>query len=273
VPPSSPIVISADAGRLQQVFWNLLSNAVKFTPQGGAVRVVCLEQDAHVRVEVTDTGQGIPADFLPRVFDRFSQHGDRRHEPRVGLGLGLALVREMVLAHGGTVTADSPGEGRGSTFVVTLPLSLHQGRQTATQRGTGNDAPVESIASLLILVVDDEVDVREVLVLMLESRGAKVQVAASAADALRLVDKMNPDLLLADLGMPGEDGLSLIRKVRAHEAARGNDRLPAIAVTAYASPGDRDQALAAGYDWHIPKPVDPDALLRAIAKVRKSDAV
>jgi len=171
------------------------------------------------------------------------------------------------------VTADSPGDGQGSTFVVKLPLSLHQGRKTATPGGAGFDVPVESIASLQILIVDDEIDVRGVLMLMLESRGARVQLAASAADALRLVDELNPDLLLADLGMPGEDGLALLRKIRDRESARGTERLPAIAVTAYASPGDRDHALAAGYDWHLPKPVDPDELVRAIAKVRKPNAV
>ena len=271
-PLSSPVGITADAGRLQQVFWNLLSNAVKFTAQGGTVRVRCAEQDAHVRVEVTDTGCGIAAEFLPRVFDRFSQHGDARHTPRSGLGLGLALVREMVLAHGGTVTASSPGEGRGSSFVVTLPLSVDRVRPVPVRPGA-HGASYQSIASIKILIVDDESDVRDVLMLMLESRGASVQRAASAKEALRIIDSTPPDLLLADLSMPDEDGLSLIRTIRAREADQGRGRLPAIAVSAYASPRDRDRALAAGYDSHVAKPVNPDDLLRAIARVKEPDAV
>jgi CheY-like chemotaxis protein len=264
--PPSPLVIDADASRLQQVFWNLLSNAVKFTPQAGIVGVRCSEQDGQARTEVSDTGQGISAEFLPRVFERFSQSSGRQR-PRSGLGLGLALVREIVVAHGGTVSAASPGEGRGSTFVVTLPLLLERTLRAASQSGADAHRSSDSVASLRILVVDDDRDVRDLLMLMLESRGARVQLAASAEEAFEVIDGMASDLLLADLDMPDEDGLSLIRRVRARERAQGRTPLRAIAVTAYASETDRARALAAGYDWHVSKPMDPDELLGAIAEV------
>jgi PAS domain S-box-containing protein len=265
VVPPMPIV--ADGGRLQQVFWNLLSNAIKFSDRGGRVAIRCTEEDAQVRVQVTDNGQGIRADFLPYVFDRFSQADGQTRRSRTGLGLGLALVREMVQAHGGTVVAESPGEGRGSRFTVTLPLSIgsfaHGSPKTSAPQP---DAP-ESLPPIEILIVDDDGDVRDLLALLLESRGAIARTVSSASEALDAISQRRPDVLLADLRMPDEDGYSLIRKVRAREREQEEGRLPAIAVTAYASPSDRDKAIAAGFDLHVAKPVEPADLARAVATV------
>ncbi len=272
VAPADAITLVADGGRLQQVFWNLLSNAIKFTPRGGKIAVGVTGQDGTVRVQVTDNGQGISPGFLPYVFDRFKQADNHRGGSPSGLGLGLALVREMVQAHGGTVVAESPGEGGGSTFTVTLPLSM---ATTAVAPhaadGTPDDDVVESLPQIEILIVDDDGDVRDLLALLLESRGATVLSVSSATAALEAIDEHRPDVLLADLRMPEEDGYSLIRKLRAREREQDAARLPAIAVTAYASAADREQAIAAGYDWHMAKPVDPDALTRAIAKVAKAE--
>jgi PAS domain S-box-containing protein len=266
VPPKMPSLVG-DSGRLQQVLWNLLSNAIKFTPSGGRIGVLVAQQDGEVTIRISDTGQGITSAFLPYVFDRFKQaDGNKRRSP-TGLGLGLALVREMVHAHGGTVVAESPGDGQGSTFTVRLPLSTtlpsESGRPRAAQ------SMIESLPRVGILIVDDDGDVRDLLALLLQSRGAVVRTATSAAEALEVIARQPPDVLLADVGMPEEDGYSLIRKVRAHEQRHNRTRLPAIAVTAYATAADREQALAEGYDWHIPKPVDPQALARAIFRVAK----
>lgn len=264
-----PMPIVADGGRLQQVFWNLLSNAIKFSDRGGRVAIRCTEEDAHVRVHVTDDGQGIDAEFLPYVFDRFSQADGRSRRSRTGLGLGLALVREMVQAHGGKVVAESPGEGRGSTFTVTLPLSI--GSFAPGVRSTSAphaDAPA-SFPPIEILIVDDDGDVRDLLALLVETRGARARTVSSASEALDAISQRRPDLLLADLRMPDEDGYSLIRKVRAREREQQEERLPAIAVTAYASSRDRDQAIAAGFDSHVAKPVEPADLARAVAIVAR----
>jgi PAS domain S-box-containing protein len=266
-PPPRDVTLVGDGSRLQQVFWNLLTNAVKFTPVGGRVGIRCLEEDARVRVLVTDTGQGISADFLPYVFDRFSQADSHKRHATTGLGLGLALVREMVQAHGGSVAAESPGDGHGSTFTVTLPLSI--GTATALLRTAFPEDEPESLPPIEVLIVDDEADGRELLALLLESRGAVARSVSSASEALDAMSQRRPDVLLADLRMPGEDGYSLIRRVRARERERQERPLPAIAVTAYASPRDRDQALAAGYDAHVAKPVDPRELARAVASVTR----
>jgi PAS domain S-box-containing protein len=267
MPPPSPIALMADGGRLQQVLWNLLSNAVKFTPRDGRVTVGWRQQDSTVRIEVRDTGQGIRADFLPHVFDRFSQADSQMRGARAGLGLGLALVREMVTAHGGTVTAESPGDGQGSTFVVTLPaLPAEAGAKPAfpVAAAAGSAPP---LPRLDILVVDDDGDVREVLALLLEAKGAVVRTASSAAEAFAAIRRRRPNLLLADLRMPGENGYSLIRKLRSEERTRHHAPLAAIAVSATDSQRDREEALVAGYDWHVAKPVTPDDLAHAIARV------
>jgi CheY-like chemotaxis protein len=269
--PTTAVSLRGDAGRLQQVFWNLLANAVKFTPRGGHVGVAIREEDGHAHIRVTDTGQGIRADLLPRVFDRYRQ-GDRpRKGSMAGLGLGLALVRELVEAHQGRVVAHSAGEGLGSSFTVILPLSgAAKTRQPAApqQRSVDSDP-----LSLDVLVVDDEGDARELLALILISRGAQVETVSSAREALELIVKRRPDVLLADLRMPDEDGYDLIRTLRAGEQERGLRRLAAIAVTAYAASGDRDRAIAAGFDAHVAKPVDTDELLRTITRVVKKERV
>jgi CheY-like chemotaxis protein len=269
--PSKVPSLVGDGGRLQQVLWNLLSNAIKFTPSGGRIDVLAAQEDGEVTVSISDTGQGITPAFLPYVFDRFKQaDGNKRRSP-TGLGLGLALVREMVHAHGGSVVAESPGDGQGSTFTVTLPLAATLPSESVSPRAA--EAMIESLPPLDILIVDDDGDVRDLLGLLLQSHGAVVRTAASAAEALEVITRQTPDVLLADVGMPEEDGYSLIRKVRAHEQRHNAARLPAIAVTAYATSADREQALAEGYDWHIPKPVDPQTLARAISKVAKPQEV
>jgi PAS domain S-box-containing protein len=267
--PSTVSTLQGDGGRLQQVFWNLLSNAVKFTPNGGRIGVHVAQQDREVTIAITDSGQGISAAFLPQVFDRFKQAENRRSP--TGLGLGLAVVREMVHAHGGRVLAESPGEGLGSTFTVTLPLSAETKRVVLDT--AAEPPPAESLEHLDILIVDDDGDVRDLMSLLLEARGARVRAASSAAEALGVITQRRPDLLLADVGMPEEDGYSLIRRIRALEGQQNGSRLPAIAVTAYATATDRERALAEGYDGHVAKPVDPAALTRAIARAAKPQEV
>jgi PAS domain S-box-containing protein len=262
---ASGLRVFGDAARLQQVFWNLLSNAIKFAAVGGRVIVQAFASDTEVTVRVVDNGRGIPASLLPFVFDRFKQ-GDRDSAgPRAGLGLGLALVREMVHAHQGTVTAESPGENCGATFTVRLPLLLSR-----TPPGPADqEREPASVMELRsdVLIVDDERDAREMLALMLKTHGATVRTASGAAEAFDAMVEQVPDVLLADLGMPGEDGYSLIRRWRMREEETAELRLPAIAVTAYASPSHSAQALAAGFDRHVAKPVDADDLVRLIAAI------
>jgi signal transduction histidine kinase/CheY-like chemotaxis protein len=265
--PAGDVSLVGDAGRLQQVLWNLLSNAIKFTPKGGRVGLQVVQQDSKVRIEITDTGNGISAEFLPHVFDRFRQGNNHKGTAPAGLGLGLAVVRELVQAHGGTIAADSPGEGRGSTFTVLLPLNVGAATWSeATIDLVENDGAEGSLHDLRILVADDDGDVRDLLSLLLESRGATVRTVASASEVLEALNNQPADLLLADLRMPEEDGYSLIRRLREGERGRGNGRLPAIAVTAYASTTDRDRAIEAGYDRHVAKPIDLADLVRAIAQ-------
>jgi PAS domain S-box-containing protein len=270
--PSGEISLVGDANRLQQVFWNLLSNAVKFTPAGGLIQIHATKRDAQVDVKVIDSGQGIAPEFLPYVFDRFRQEGAGRGKSPSGLGLGLAVVREMVQAHGGTVVAHSDGEGRGSAFTVTLPSTLQVPSRAHVGLGSESTS-VGSLSGLNVLVVDDDGDVRELLTLLLESRGATVRAVASTIEALDAVYRKRPDVLLADLRMPDEDGYSLIRQLRTRERQRRLAPIPAIAVTAYASVSDREQAIAAGYDWHLAKPIDPDALSRLVARLANVENV
>jgi CheY-like chemotaxis protein len=258
---SGEVPLVADGGRLQQVLWNLLSNAVKFTPAGGQVRVRLTKSNADVRIEVEDTGQGIRKNFLPYVFDRFRQ-GDGHHErSSTGLGLGLALVREMVQAHGGTVLAESAGEGRGSTFTVTLPS-----RPQVPASLPEADADSPDLRDVDVLVVDDDGDMRDLVAFLLGSRGATVRTVSSATAALDAISQGRPDVMIADLLMPIEDGYSLIRTLRARENKQHVVPLPAVAVTAYAGPADRERALTAGYDAHLAKPFDAEVLIRTIAK-------
>jgi CheY-like chemotaxis protein/nitrogen-specific signal transduction histidine kinase len=256
-----------DPARLQQVISNLLTNALKFTPPAGHIRI-CLERvDSWIQVQVIDDGEGIAPELLPFVFDRFRQADTTRERRHAGLGLGLTIVRELIHAHGGTVSADSPGLGKGSIFTVRLPAAAASDAPDALVMDTNAVSPRPSIAAISILVVDDDRDARQLAGMTLEAQGATVRLASSAAEALALIARHDFHVLVADIGMPGEDGCTLVRNLRHLEQAEQRKRLPAIAVTAYAAVTDREEVLAAGYDLHLPKPVDPNALIRAVAQV------
>jgi signal transduction histidine kinase/ActR/RegA family two-component response regulator len=258
--------IHGDADRIEQVVWNLLANAVKFTEPGGRIDVELRQTDHSAEIVVSDDGQGIAPDFLPHVFDRFRQADAGVSRKHGGLGLGLALVRALTEAHGGSVDAGSAGLGKGATFTVRLPLLTPSDPQRAIPAAS---VGAGRIAGMRALVVDDDADARELLAMTLESAGAIPLLASSVREALRLLEQEHPDLLLADLAMPEQDGLDLIRIVRALPE-EGGGRVPAIAVTAYASGAERDKALHAGYDAHVAKPYDTEALLAAIANVTAS---
>ncbi len=255
--------VQGDPARVQQVIWNLLSNAMKFTPAGGTVTLHVRRTEDSIEVSVEDTGQGISPEFLPYVFDRFKQADSSATRNKGGLGLGLAIVRHLVELHGGTAEATSAGVGKGATFTVRFPYGP-RARDLA-------DVPLRGVASgvraalqgVRVLVVDDEKDSRELLQTMLESCEADVTVTASAAEAYEAVQRLEPDVLVSDLAMPGEDGVSLIRRVRALPAPESS-RVRAVAVSAYARLEDRERALSAGFDAHVAKPVDPDNLLSVV---------
>jgi PAS domain S-box-containing protein len=254
-------IVNGDPVRLAQVVANLVSNAIKFTPAGGRVAVELSRPSGQVVVNVRDTGAGIEAALLPHVFDRFRQGQGGRGAG--GLGLGLAIVRHIATLHGGSVTAASEGPGRGSVFTVTLPLSAQtRGPLAGTvQRIPRAARPLEGVR---VLAVDDHADARELVRVALTDRGAEVRTAASVSDALAALEDTDVDVLLSDLGMPGADGFALVAQLRERERTDGRPPLVAIALTAYASPHDRTQALAAGFDLHVAKPVDPDALTDAV---------
>lgn len=254
--------VPGDSIRLQQVVWNLISNAVKFTPMQGLVQISLQRFNSHVEIKVSDTGVGISPEFLPLVFDRFSQADQRKTRRLGGLGLGLAIVRHLVELHGGTVRAQSPGEGQGSTFTVTLPIMpVYQVNDAgapehlAPGEASKSYESIDRLDGLKVLVVDDELDTRELLKEVLSQCGAEVLVAESVVEALKIVSASPPDLLISDIGMPDEDGYELIRRVRELPVARGG-KVPAIALTAYARLEDRMEALRAGYQMHVPKPVE-----------------
>ena len=267
------VSVGGDPARLQQVVWNLLSNAIKFTHKGGRVEVRLERVDSHIEIAVSDTGAGIDPEFLPHVFERFRQADQKTTRHHGGLGLGLAIVRHLVELHGGTVEADSQGEGQGATFVVKLPIiPLYQKETLAgcVHPASGDAPPVydcpERLDGLKVLVVDDEVDTREVLKVGVGQCGAEVVTAGSAGEALATLEELRPDLLVSDIAMPGEDGYDLIRKVRALPAGRGG-KTPAIALTAYARTEDRLRALRAGYQMHISKPVELAELVAVMASL------
>ncbi|HEX8070700.1 MAG TPA: PAS domain S-box protein [Pyrinomonadaceae bacterium] len=252
-----------DPTRLQQVLWNLLTNAVKFTPPGGEVCVRLARAGAHLRIVVTDTGQGISPDFLPYVFDRFRQADGSITRRHGGLGLGLAIVRHLIDMHGGTVAAASAGEGRGATFTVELPLMAAADETPRLTGAGGADQSVKtppSLEGVQVLVVDDEPDALLLLTTIIEQRGARVVAVTSAAEALTALKEFQPDVLVSDIGLPGVDGYALMRQVRALDAQAGG-RVPAVALTAYAREEDRLRALLAGYQVHLAKPINPAELL------------
>ncbi|HEX8000945.1 MAG TPA: PAS domain S-box protein [Pyrinomonadaceae bacterium] len=263
--------VSGDAARLQQVVWNLVSNAVKFTGRGGRIIVGLERSDSQLQITVKDTGEGIKAEFLPYVFDRFRQADGSTTRTHGGLGLGLAIVRHLVELHGGTVSAESEGEGLGSTFTVTLPLlsvltTTSAQQSSASDGDDGHAAHALLLNNLRVLVVDDEPDARELLAIVLEKQGANVRAVSSAQEALDAIGTLKPDVLVSDIGMPHDDGYTLMRKVRALPAEQGGTT-PAIAVTAYAGNNAREMTLAAGFQTHLAKPIDPTELLKAIVKL------
>jgi protein-histidine pros-kinase len=254
--------VTADPDRLRQIVWNLLSNAIKFTPAEGRVEVAVRRHGDYVQVEVRDTGVGIAPHFLPYVFDRFRQADSSSTRAHGGLGLGLAIVRHLVELHGGTVAAESAGEGRGATVRIELPASRHL---PAPPRGPRHTH--ENLHGVHVLVVDDRADERELLAAILERHGARVSTADSARAALQILGDARPDVLISDIAMPDEDGYVLLRRVRGLAPAQGGG-VPAVAVTAHARAEDRDRALAAGFQSYVAKPIDRARLLQAIALAR-----
>jgi CheY-like chemotaxis protein len=255
--------VSGDAGRLQQVVWNLLSNAIKFTPNNGQVDI-CLEQVSNsAQITVSDTGKGINPKFLPYIFDSFRQEDASTTRKYGGLGLGLAIVRSLVEAHGGTIWAQSKGEGQGAKFTVQLPLLDIQPQKSQTDQLT-NQQP--EITGIRVLVVDDEADTRELLTALLTQYGAEVLTVVSAAEVLVALESFKPNVLVSDIGMPDVDGYNLIQKIRSLPPASGG-QIPAIALTAYARIEDRQRSLLAGFQYHISKPIDVGELLQAISAI------
>jgi PAS domain S-box-containing protein len=271
-PAANPV--AGDFDRLQQVVWNLLSNAIKFTPKQGRVMVRLERVNSHVEITVTDSGKGINPEFVPYVFERFRQADSSSTRVYSGLGLGLAIVRQLLELHGGTVRAYSEGEGKGATFTIKLPLMpvhvkpyLGEHVHPTVDLGVPFDNP-PTLNGVRVLIVDDEVDSRELLVAALEECEAQVFAVASASEALKAVSQFQPDVLVSDIGMPLEDGYSLICKVRQLSAEQGGE-IPAIALTAYARAEDRMKAIASGFQMHIPKPVEPAELVTVVASLAK----
>ncbi|MDQ2937196.1 MAG: ATP-binding protein [Acidobacteriota bacterium] len=265
-----------DSSRLQQVVWNLLANAIKFTPSSGSIEVKVLRAGDNMEIRVSDSGEGISPAFLPFIFDRFRQADGTSTRQHGGLGLGLAIVRHLVELHGGTIKAESAGEARGATFTITLPLSpspqhARQRRKstpTSKPKEDSNErvAPLPSLDDVHVLLVDDDADTLQILSVMLADSKATVQTAASVSEALEVLEWYKPDVVVSDLAMPNEDGYSLIKRLRALEA--GCERqTPALALTSYVRVEDRARALSAGFNMFVPKPVQPDELIAAIANL------
>jgi PAS domain S-box-containing protein len=267
---SNQDIVSADSARLQQVVWNLLTNAIKFTPKGGQVQVLLQRVNSHLELSVSDTGVGIPANYLPHVFDRFSQKDSSTTRAFGGLGLGLAICKQLVELHGGSIRAASLGEGRGATFSVQLPLSIAQLNDQSGPRihptaetQSGEMMSLPRLEGVHVFVVDDEPDARELLRAVLEGQGGKVTSFASAEDALAALKTTKPTVLVCDIGMPKMDGYQLIRALRAEESRR--ERIPALALTAFARAEDRKRSLVAGYQAHLAKPFDVGELILVVA--------
>jgi signal transduction histidine kinase/CheY-like chemotaxis protein len=268
-------VVSGDSERIQQVMWNLLSNAIKFTPKGGRVQVVLGRAESHVEIAVSDSGIGISPAFLPHVFEPFQQERDGSKRRHGGLGLGLSIVKHIVELHGGEIVASSPGAGQGSTFTVKLPL-LGTGEPVGIPFSRHPKAG-DGLASVLlgrlervkVLLVDDEPNANEAVQALLDSCGAEVRVAGSAAQALQVLDVWRPDVLISDIAMPEEDGYVLIKKIRARSARKSGD-IPAAALTAYAKIEDRVSILAAGFQMYLSKPADPSELIAVVASLASS---
>lgn len=260
-------VISADSARLQQIIWNLLSNAVKFTPRGGRIDVRIGEEGSYAKVTVRDSGQGIEAEFLPRVFDRFRQADSSTTRNFGGLGLGLAIVRHLVELHGGTVWAESDGIDKGATFSVKFPLLAERTELLPlNQSGEMSRMESQSLDGLRVLLVDDEPEARQIISTVISRTGAEVKTCETAEEALATLVDWRPDVLMSDIAMPGEDGYSLIGKVRKLPRDQGGET-PAAAFTAYARDEDRNRALASGFQMHIAKPVSSGQLVTLLARL------
>jgi len=262
-PNAGPVVGAAD--RLRQVVWNLLMNAIKFTPRDGRVQVHLRKLKSHVEIVVSDSGEGIQPEILPFIFDRFRQGDSTTTRPHGGLGLGLALVRHLVDLHGGRVRAASEGPGRGATFVVELPVAI-LGPEAGTTLETSAAMGALPLQNVRVLLVDDDADGLDLTTVMLTNSGAQVKTAVSVAAALDVLESWPADVLVSDIEMPGEDGYELLRRIRAKERG-GRTRLPALALTAYGRPEDRRRTLAAGYNLHLAKPIDPSELVLAVANL------
>jgi PAS domain S-box-containing protein len=259
--PAGDVVVLGDEARLQQVFWNLLTNAIKFTPSGGRVDVIASETDREFEVEVRDTGSGISPEFVPRLFDRFSQQDSGNVKQFSGLGIGLTIVRHLVTMHGGTITVHSEGVGCGASFTVRLPRADGADRSAADE---------QSLTDVRVLVVEDMSDTRALVARLLRDAGAKVREAASAEEALEAISSDKPDVLVSDIGMPGTDGYQLLRTLR--RQGYSPDRLPALALTAFQRTEDRSDALEAGFQLYLTKPVDPAVLISAVLNLHGSPA-
>jgi PAS domain S-box-containing protein len=269
------VIVSGDPGRLQQVFWNLLTNAVKFTPKGGFVRVLMQRVNSHVQVSVIDSGQGMNPSFISRAFERFRQGDSGETQKTSGLGLGLSIVKNLVEMHGGSIQAMSEGIGKGSTFLINLPVTVLHPEHADAERVHPHSAvasmPTEvsgiSLRGVKVLVVDDEADARAMVRRVLVTAGADVSTAASAAEALQVIESRPLDVLVSDVGLPGEDGYELIRKVRM--LGEGAGRLRAVALTAFTRLEDRTNAMLSGYQMHLAKPVDARELIVTVATLAR----
>jgi CheY-like chemotaxis protein/two-component sensor histidine kinase len=258
--------VLGDSGRLQQVIWNLLSNAVKFTPPGGRVEIRLEQVEAEAQITVSDTGKGILPQFLPHVFEYFRQADSATTRQFGGLGLGLAIVRQIVELHGGTVRADSSGEEQGATFTVKFPMMP---QQSVIPQTLGEPKPLSGLQGIKVLVVDDMTDMREYIAFVLEQEGAEVVAVTSAGEALTALAQFQPAVLVSDIGMPEMDGYMLLRQVRRLPSEQGG-QIPAIALSAYVGELNQQQAIAAGFQRHLSKPIESATLIEAIVDLIKS---
>jgi len=265
--------VTGDPNRLQQVVWNLLINAIKFTPKGGKIQVVVERVDSHVELSVSDTGRGISSEFLPHVFERFSQSNSATRG-NSGLGLGLAIVKSLAELHGGSVRAKSGGEGNGTTFIVSLPISvvhtLDDGQNLQYVKVERQESLLHTpdLTGIKVMVIDDEADAIGLVTQIMEDSGAAVQACTSGAECLACIPEFKPDVVIMDIGMPDMDGYTLIANIRALDREQGG-RTPAVALTAFARSEDRRQAMLAGFDVHVAKPVEPGELVAVVSRLAR----
>jgi CheY-like chemotaxis protein/anti-sigma regulatory factor (Ser/Thr protein kinase) len=267
--------INGDPARVQQIVWNLLSNAVKFTPQGGLIEIALAQVGSNVEISVKDSGKGIDPGFLSYIFDPFRQEQSGTTRTRGGLGLGLAITRQLVELHGGTIEARSEGEGRGATFIVRLPVASARRPSSSPPSTEARQIRLNAsferppqLEGMSILVVDDEPDARELMQSLLGSCGSRVTTASGVEEAMQALTREHFDVLISDIGMPGQDGYDLIRQVRALPADHGGT-MPAAALTAYARAEDRKRVLGAGYSMHVSKPIEPAELVSVIVSLTR----